>query len=169
MHEATFIPVIALAAPTRVSPTSATEQKQHQNDNQYGSHVVTSTSERKLDWLCDGRLASSLRIMIEVAKTDVWSHWTTLRRVARPSVCIETITRVPHPTFLWLGGDFDLSSHRKGSKCSTAVPHPFAVGCPTHSCFSNEWARSPAPHPLVLAPHLSSRAQRSGVEGSAVP
>jgi hypothetical protein len=29
-------PVITLTAPTRVSPTTATEQKQHQQNNQYG-------------------------------------------------------------------------------------------------------------------------------------
>jgi hypothetical protein len=33
-------PVIELAAPTRVSPAPATEQKQHQKNNQYGFHVV---------------------------------------------------------------------------------------------------------------------------------
>ena len=31
---------IALAAPTRVSPAPATEQKQHHKNNQYGFHVV---------------------------------------------------------------------------------------------------------------------------------
>jgi hypothetical protein len=33
-------PAIALAAPTRVSPAPATEQKQHHKNNQYGFHVV---------------------------------------------------------------------------------------------------------------------------------
>ncbi len=32
-------PVTALAAPTRVSPAPATEQKYHQKNNQYGFHV----------------------------------------------------------------------------------------------------------------------------------
>ena len=31
-----------LAAPTRVSPTPATKQKQHHENNQYGFHLVTS-------------------------------------------------------------------------------------------------------------------------------
>jgi hypothetical protein len=32
--------VIGLAAPTRVSPAPAAEQKHHQQNNQYGFHVV---------------------------------------------------------------------------------------------------------------------------------
>jgi len=33
-------PVIALAAPTTVSPTTAAEQKHHQQNDQYGGHLV---------------------------------------------------------------------------------------------------------------------------------
>jgi hypothetical protein len=36
-----LLPFTMLAAPATVSPTSATEQKQHQKNNQYGFHVVT--------------------------------------------------------------------------------------------------------------------------------
>jgi hypothetical protein len=39
-HGHASILAIALAAPTRVSPPSATEQKQHQENNQYGFHFV---------------------------------------------------------------------------------------------------------------------------------
>jgi hypothetical protein len=38
-------PVIALAAPTRVSPTAATEQKHHQQNDQYGFHLVPHVYE----------------------------------------------------------------------------------------------------------------------------
>jgi hypothetical protein len=33
---------------------------------------------RKLTGLCNGRLTSSQHNIIEVAKEDVWPHWTTL-------------------------------------------------------------------------------------------
>jgi hypothetical protein len=38
-------PVIALAAPTMVSPTTATEQKHHQQNDQYGFHLVPHVYE----------------------------------------------------------------------------------------------------------------------------
>ena len=41
---------IALAAPTRVSPAAATEQKHYQKNNQYGFHVGTSVVIKELDW-----------------------------------------------------------------------------------------------------------------------
>ena len=41
-------------------------------------HVVTSLVRGSWTGFCNGRLTSSLRNMIEVAKTDVWSHWITL-------------------------------------------------------------------------------------------
>ena len=64
-------PVIALAAPTRVSPAPATEQKQHQKNNQYGFHVVPHLLGGSWTGLCNGRLTSSLCNMLEVAKADV--------------------------------------------------------------------------------------------------
>jgi hypothetical protein len=38
-------PVITLAAPTTVSPTTATEQKHHQQNDQYGFHLVPHVYE----------------------------------------------------------------------------------------------------------------------------
>jgi hypothetical protein len=63
--------LIALGAPTRVSPAPATEQKQHQKNNQYSIHVVTSFVRGSWTGLCNGRPISSLHNMIEVAQTDV--------------------------------------------------------------------------------------------------
>jgi hypothetical protein len=37
--------VITLAAPTTVSPTTATEQKHHQQNDQYGFHLVPHVYE----------------------------------------------------------------------------------------------------------------------------
>jgi hypothetical protein len=37
--------------------------------------------KRKLDRLCNDRLTSSVHNIIGVAKTDVWSHWTTFARL----------------------------------------------------------------------------------------
>jgi hypothetical protein len=39
-HGHALVSVIALAAPTTVSPTTATEQKHHQQNDQYGFHLV---------------------------------------------------------------------------------------------------------------------------------
>lgn len=72
-------PAITLAAPTTVSPTSATEQEHHQQNDQYGFHLFLLTTCRGSSTdLYNGRLASSLHNMIEVANTDVWSDWNTL-------------------------------------------------------------------------------------------
>jgi hypothetical protein len=38
--------MIVLVAPTRVSPASAAEQKQHHKNNQYGFHMLYSDSLR---------------------------------------------------------------------------------------------------------------------------
>jgi hypothetical protein len=65
---------IPLAAPTRVAPAPATEQKQHQENNQYGFHVVTSLMRGSWTGLCNGRFTSSLCNMIELDKTKVCSH-----------------------------------------------------------------------------------------------
>ena len=48
--------VIALAAPTRVSPAPATEQKQHHQNNQYGFHCCTSLVRGSWTDLCNGHL-----------------------------------------------------------------------------------------------------------------
>jgi hypothetical protein len=56
-----------LATPTSVSAAPATEQKQYHKNNQDGFHVVPGNKEAGLA-LCDGRLASSLTLMIELAK-----------------------------------------------------------------------------------------------------
>jgi hypothetical protein len=64
-------PAIALAAPTRVSPASATEQKQHHKNNQYGFHCCTSLVKGSWTGLCNGHLISSLPHMIERGKTGV--------------------------------------------------------------------------------------------------
>jgi hypothetical protein len=62
--------VIALAAPTRVSPAPATEQKQHQKNNQYGFHRLYLTCKGKLGLtFVTTNLISSLHIMLQVAKT----------------------------------------------------------------------------------------------------
>jgi hypothetical protein len=63
---------IALAAPTRVSPTATAEQEQHYKNYQYGFHFVTSLVKRKLDW--PSKRSSdffALGNMIEAAKADV--------------------------------------------------------------------------------------------------
>jgi hypothetical protein len=63
-------PTIALAAPTRVSPAPATEQKQDQKNNQYGFHCCTSLVRGSWTGLWNGRLTSS-DFIIEGAKRDV--------------------------------------------------------------------------------------------------
>jgi hypothetical protein len=78
-HIHAFILRLPLGPPTRVSPPAATEQKQHYENNQYGFHVGTSLVRGSWTGLCNGRLASSLNNIIEVAKKDVCSHWTTIR------------------------------------------------------------------------------------------
>jgi hypothetical protein len=64
-------PVVALTAPTTISPAPATEQKQHQENNQYGFHVGTSCVKGSWTGLCNGNLTSSLHNIIEVAKGNV--------------------------------------------------------------------------------------------------
>jgi hypothetical protein len=56
--------LIALAAPTRVSPASATEQKQHHKNNQYGFHCCTSLVRGSWTDLYNGHLISSLHLMV---------------------------------------------------------------------------------------------------------
>jgi hypothetical protein len=68
--------VIALAAPARVSPAPAAEQKQHQKNNQHGFHVVPHLQEEA--GLAFVTVVHFFTNMIEVATTDVWSHLTTL-------------------------------------------------------------------------------------------
>jgi hypothetical protein len=77
-----------LAAPTRVSPTSAAEYKQDYENNQYGFHFVTSFVKRSVT----NRLTPSLFNIVDAAKADVWSQWLTLsarlvRGAGEQSVC----------------------------------------------------------------------------------
>ena len=43
-------PFPTLATPTTISPASATEQKHHQQNDQYGFHNVVPHCKKKLDW-----------------------------------------------------------------------------------------------------------------------
>jgi hypothetical protein len=61
----------ALVAPTRVSPASAAEQKQHYQNNQYGFHCCTPNSLREAG-LAFVAAISFLHYasMVQVPKTD---------------------------------------------------------------------------------------------------
>lgn len=72
-----FILGIALATPTRVTPAPTTNQKQHQENNQYGFHCCTSSVEGS-GRAIEAVVAPPLCLMIGVAKTCVWSNWITL-------------------------------------------------------------------------------------------
>ena len=61
----------ALTTPTRVSPAAAAEQKQHQENDQYGLHVYTSIVRKSGSGLWNGRLISSVHCMLELTKTEV--------------------------------------------------------------------------------------------------
>jgi hypothetical protein len=65
--------VDALEQPIRF-PAASTAIKDHSLSLFIGSFFCT----RKLTGLWNGRLTSSLDNIIEAAKRDVWSHWTTL-------------------------------------------------------------------------------------------
>jgi hypothetical protein len=53
-----------LAAVTRVSPAPATEQKQHQKNDQYGFHCCTSFPRERWAGLGNGHLSPPLHLMI---------------------------------------------------------------------------------------------------------
>jgi hypothetical protein len=55
----------------RSRQASANEQKQHQQNNQYGFHVLPHLWEEAGVAFVNGRLASSLLNSTEVAKTNV--------------------------------------------------------------------------------------------------
>jgi len=82
-----FAILIALAAVTSITPAPASEQKQHQQNNQYGFHRCTSLVRGSRTGLYNGRLTSSLCSMIKVAKMGVWSHSTTLGPDSHGAAC----------------------------------------------------------------------------------
>ena len=57
-------PFPTLATPPTVSPTSATEQKQHHKNNQYGFHMLRLTLKGSWTGLCDDHPIPSLPLML---------------------------------------------------------------------------------------------------------
>jgi hypothetical protein len=89
------LPFPILAAPTRVSPAPATEQKQHHKNNQYGFHCRTSLVRGSWTYLCNGHLISSLKpygISGEDVRLSTLDHFKrSIRTVRHPGLCVDSL------------------------------------------------------------------------------